>query len=154
MVLSARRSVGKAFLPFLRMACDIAGENGQELLMEPLGPKYSNYINTLPEAARVIDAADMPNLFSMADLRHMVWAEEPFEDISRYRAIVHHVHVDYPLSYPERRYPNVRDGYDYAPFFSQLTGYDGTLTIEADFPTDWISAGKDGRELLQTYQNS
>lgn len=139
------------FISFLRMLCEIAGEHGQEVLIEPLGPKYSNYINTLPEAARVIAAANMPNLFAMADIRHFVWNKEPFEDMVQYRDIVHHVHVDYPLSYPERKYPNVRDGYDYAPFFNQLKDYHGTLTIEADIPSDWCYAGADARELLAAY---
>ena len=140
------------FLRFLRMLCEIAGENGQQVLTEPLGPKYSNYINTLPEAARVIDAAGMPNLFAMADLRHFVWAKEPFEDLVRYREIVRHVHVDYPLSFPARNWPRVEDDYDYAPFFAQLRDYDGTLTVEADVPDDWMRAGREARELLAAYR--
>ena len=94
----------------------------------------------------------MPNLFAMADIRHFVWNKEPFEDMVQYRDIVHHVHIDYPLSYPERKYPNLRDDYDYAPFFSQLKDYDGTLTVEADIPLDWSSAGADARELLAAYE--
>ena len=144
----------QVFVSFLRMLCEIAGEREQQILIEPLGPKYSNYINTLPEAARVIQLVDMPNLFAMADIRHFVWSKEPFEDIVKYGEIVRHIHVDYPLSYPERRYPNVRDGYDYAPFFAQLRDYDGALTVEADIPTNWLSAGKDARELLKTYADA
>lgn len=142
----------EVFLRFLRMLCEIAGEQGQEVLLEPLGPKYSNYINTLPEAARVIEAARMPNLFAMADLRHFVGSGEPFEDITQYKDLVRHIHVDYPLSYPERKYPSVRDGYDYAPFFRQLEGC-GRLTIEADVPADWDFAGADARELLAAYES-
>ncbi|MCI9121779.1 MAG: sugar phosphate isomerase/epimerase [Oscillibacter sp.] len=140
------------FISFLRMLCEIAGEQGQEILIEPLGPKYSNYMNTVPEAARVINKANMPNLFVMADLRHFVWSKEPFEDIVRYKDLVRHIHVDYPLSYPERKYPSVQDDYDYAPFFRQLRIYDGTLTIEADIPADWSAAGADARELLMAYR--
>lgn len=140
------------FIRFLRMLCEIAGEQGQEVLIEPLGPKYSNYMNTVPEAARVIDAANMPNLFVMADLRHFVWSKEPFEDVVQYKDLVRHIHVDYPLSYPERKYPNVRDNYDYAPFFRQLKHYDGTLTIEADIPDDWSAAGAEARALMAAYE--
>lgn len=143
----------EVFICFLRMLCEIAGENGQDILIEPLGPKYSNYINTLAEAVEVIEKANMPNLFAMADLRHFVWSKEPFEDIGKYREMVHHVHIDYPLSYPERKYPDVRDDYDYAPFFEQLKEYNGTLTIEADVPSDWMRAGVNARELLKFYGN-
>lgn len=140
-----------AFIRFLRMLCDIAGENGQQVLIEPLGPLYTNYINNLPEAARVIDKANMPNLFAMADLRHMIGAGEPLEDIVRYRDIVRHVHMDDPLSYPERKYPHLNNGYDYAPFFEQLRDYQGMLTVEAEIPEDWMRAGAELRELVQKY---
>ena len=141
----------QVFVDFIRMLCDVAGEHGQRILIEPLGPKYSNYMNTVPEAARVIDLADRKNLFVMADLRHFVWSGESFDDVVKYRDIVKHIHVDFPLSWPERRWPKVGDGYNYRPFFDQLKDYDGTLTIEADVPDDWMQAGRDARELLETY---
>lgn len=130
------------FVDFLRMLSDIAGENGQKLILEPLGPKYSNYINTIPQAVELIGKADRPNLFAMADLRHMVWSKEPLRDIETYRSYVAHVHVDYPLSYPERRYPAPGDDYDYGPFLDVLREMDSqaTLTIEADIPADWTAA--------------
>lgn len=141
----------QVFVDFLRMLCNVAGEHGQRILIEPLGPKYSNYMNTVPEAARVIDLAAQENLFVMADLRHFVWSGEPFDDVVKYRDLVKHVHVDFPLSWPERRWPKVGDGYNYGAFFEQLKDYDGTLTIEADVPDDWQAAGRDARVLLDTY---
>ena len=146
-------SIGRedVFIRFLRMLCDIAGENGQEVLIEPLSPYYSNYINTLSEAARVIDRANMPNLFAMADLYHMVGVGEPLEDITRYRNLIRHVHVSDPLAFPARRYPLTHGGYDYAPFFEQLRDYHGMLTIEADVPDDWMRAGREGRAFLNAY---
>lgn len=91
-------------------------------------------MNTVPEAAWVIDLADRPNLYVMADLRHFVWSGEPFDDVVKYRDIVKHIHVDFPLSWPERRWPKVGDGYNYGAFFDQLKDYDGTLNIEANVP--------------------
>ena len=82
----------------------------------------------------------------------MVWNKEPYENLIQYRDIVKHIHVDYPLSYPERKYPNVDDDFNYAPFFTQLKGYDGLLTIEADVPSNWQQAGRDARKLLETYR--
>lgn len=139
------------FLEFLKMAAEIAGENGQELILEPLGPKYSNYINTIPEAVGIIDKLNMPNLFTMADLRHMVWSEENLGDLSSYVSYIHHVHVDYPLSYPERGYPDPADGYDYSSFIKELinSGYQDTLTIEADIPADWTVAHDNAMTVLK-----
>lgn len=138
------------FFDLLHIMAEIAGENGQELIIEPLGPKYSNYINTLPEAVRVIEHVNMSNLFTMADLRHMVWSEEPFRDLVNYSRYVHHIHVDYPTSYPERKYPAASDGYAYIGFLQMLkeSQYDSTLTIEADVPKDWKKAHKNAMEVL------
>ena len=59
--------------------------------------------------------------------------------------------MDYPLSYPERNYPSVRDGYDYRVFLDSLerAGYDGTLTIEADIPENWHKAYRQVMEVLE-----
>ena len=141
----------QVFISFMRMLCEIAGEHGQQILIEPLGPKYSNYMNTLPEAARVIKAVDMPNLGAMADLRHFVWSGEPFEDIRTYRDIVGHFHIDFPLSWPARLWPSVRDSYNYGAYLGYLKDGDVTLTVESDIPEDWMAAGRDARELIQRY---
>lgn len=137
-------SIGKEsrFIGFMRMFAEIAAGNGLEVILEPLGPKYSNYINTVPEAVRVIEKIDMPNVFTMADLRHVVWAQETFEDLITYADYIHHIHVDYPLSWPERPFPAMEDDYDYTDFLSAVkkSGYQGTLTIEADIPEDWNAA--------------
>ena len=138
------------FLDFLRMLAEIAGEYGQELILEPLGPKYSNYINTIPEAVGVIERVGMPNLFTMADLRHMVWSEESLDDLTAYMRYIHHIHVDYPCSYPARGYPSTADDYDYSGFVKVVaaSGYQDTLTIEADVPVDWKAAHSGAMQVL------
>ena len=139
------------FLELLRMMAEISGENDQEMILEPLGPKYSNYINTLEEAVEIVNKVNMKNLYIMADLRHMLWSKESLNDLSTYVNYVHHVHVDYPLSFPERGYPCATDGYDYSKFVNELikSGYNDTLTIEADFPKDWKIARQRAMEVLQ-----
>lgn len=138
------------FIATLRLMAACAAQNGMELLLEPLGPPYSNYINTIPEAVELIRKVDAPNLFTMADLRHMVWSKEDFGDLEAYLPYIHHIHIDSPLSFPERNYPSAADGYDYSPFFRHLSraGYRGTLTIEADIPKDWKQAYRQAMEVL------
>lgn len=142
------------FFDFMKLLCETAGENGQEVLIEPLGPKYSNYLNTVPEALEAVDRIGMPNLSVMADIRHFVWAGEPFTDISAYHERIGHYHIDFPLSWPERRYPSAEDGYNYGAFLQQLRAVDQgdlTLTVEADIPKDWKKAGEQVRTLLAKY---
>ena len=86
----------------MRMFAEIAGNYDVEVILEPLGPMYSNYINSLPEAVRIIREVGVPNLFTMADLRHLVWAKEPLTDIVSYSDYIHHIHISgTPL--PERQ---------------------------------------------------
>lgn len=127
------------FIEFIRMFAEIAGNEGVEIILEPLGPMYSNYINTLPEAVRIIREVGMPNVFTMADLRHMFWANEPMEDIVTWADYVHHIHIDYPKSYPERLFPKAEDDFDYTEFLEAVkrSGCRDTMTIEADAPEDW-----------------
>lgn len=138
------------FIDFFRMFCDIAGENGMELILEPLGPRYSNYLNTIPEAVRVIKLANMPNAFTMVDLRHLVASAESYEDIITFKDYIHHVHIDYPSSYPARRFPSLEDDFNYNDYLSALkkAGYNGDITVEADTPEDWHSACEKARKLL------
>lgn len=139
------------FIDFIRMFAEIAGNHDVEVILEPLGPKYSNYINTLPEAVRMIQEVGMPNLFTMADLRHLVGAGEPFANIVTYVNYVHHIHVDYPTSYPARLFPKETDDYDYTEFLEAIkkSGYQGALTIEADIPKDWNCAYQDASVVLR-----
>lgn len=140
------------FIDFMRMFAEIAGSYDVEVILEPLGPMYSNYINTLPEAVRIIREVDMPNLFTMADLRHLVWAKEPLTDMITYADYIHHIHADYPASYPARSFPKTSDDFDYTEFLNALkeSGYQGTLTIEADIPKDWKQAYVDAAAVLRT----
>jgi len=139
------------FIDLLRTFAEIAGTQGIEIILEPLGPEYSNYINTLPEAVRVIRAANAPNLFIMADLRHLYRGGESYEDIVACADAVHHVHVDYPEVFPARPFPNSQDGFNYTPFLSAVkrSGYDDTLTIEADTPDDWAASYCEAIKVLE-----
>lgn len=139
------------FIEFMRMLADITGDCCQELILEPLGPKYSNYINTIPEAIRIIEKVGMPNVFTMADLRHMVWSNEPLTNLVTYADYIHHVHMDYPLSYPERKYPELGDDFNYSDFLDILmeSKYNDTLTIEAEIPEDWNKAYKQAIVILR-----
>lgn len=139
------------FIQFVRMIADIAQSFGQELIIEPLGPKYSNYLNTIPEVVEFIGKVERRNVFTMADLRHMYWNKEPFENVVKYVTYIHHIHMDYPVSFPERKYPTPEDGYDYRYFLDILkkSGYNDTLTIEADIPLNWNTAFKKAMEAFE-----
>lgn len=138
------------FLETLKLMAEVAADNRQELILEPLGPRYSNYINTVEQAVQIIQKIGKDNIFTMADLRHMVGAQDTFDNIVRYMPYIHHLHIDYPLSYPERLYPTIEDDYDYSGFLDAIkkSGYTGTLTVEADIPDNWQDAHDKIEKLL------
>lgn len=138
------------FIDLLRFFAETAKEQGIEMILEPLGPDYSNYINTLPEAEQAVQATGSSNLFIMADLRHLYRGDEPYEDVVKCAGLLHHVHVDYPETFPARPFPTEEDGFDYAPFLSAVkrSGYNDTLTIEADIPDDWAAAYRNAIKVL------
>lgn len=141
----------ECFSDFLRMICDLCRAKGIRLVLEPLSPRYSNYINTLSQAAAVWEKVGRANFGIMADLRHMVGSADPYEDILRFQEIIDHFHLDYPLSYPERRVPKKTDGFDYRPFIEAVRRVErcNTVTVESDIPQNWAEAFRCEREVLE-----
>ena len=148
---AASRQRESNFISLLSLFSKICAGNGIEMILEPLGPDYSNYINTLPEAVQVIQAVGSGNLFTMVDLRHLYRGGEPYEDIVRCAPYLRHVHIDHPVTFPERPFPTVEDGFDYTPFLDAVkrAGYNDTLTIEADVPSDWVAAYRGAIKVLE-----
>ena len=132
--------------------CKILGEFGITLVIEPLGPANSNYINYISEAACFVETLALPNCRTMCDLRHMHKLNENMDEIVKYRELILHAHIDYPCG--EKRYfPNEKDGFDYGPYFKALSEahYDRILTIEATSYTDFLKEASAGLALLKSY---
>ena len=107
-------------------------EYGIQLVVEPLGPPNSNYLNTLAETDVFLKEVNHPNISAMCDLRHMHKSNEPMSAIEDYISIVKHAHIDYPRKLT-RYFPAPEDDFDYAPYFEALhkANYQGILTVEA-----------------------
>ncbi|MDF2531903.1 MAG: endonuclease [Clostridia bacterium] len=121
-------------MEFMDIMCDIAAEHNITVLLEPLGPSFSNFINSIPEAVDFIDSFGKHNLKTFCDLRHLVAINGDLEDIVKYEKYIKHIHIDYPNSnFPERFIPSLEDGFDYAPFLNVLKKicYKEIISIEA-----------------------
>ena len=114
-----------------RMADILARENIM-MVVEPLGPANSNYLNTIPETVDFIKEVNRPNCLTMCDMRHMFKLDEPFSDIVSCSQYIRHAHIDYPRG-TARLFPQAEDDYDYLPYIKALreADYDAILTIEA-----------------------
>ena len=127
-VPGARRRAGD----FIARICDIFQKYGLDLVIEPLGPANSNFLNQVGETAAFARSLGKENCHTMCNLRHMYKSEDAFEAVFENRREIRHAHIDYPKG-ELRRFPQEGDGYSYAPYFRALVraDYQGILTIEA-----------------------
>ncbi len=130
-----------------------------QLVVEPLGPPNSNYLNTLAETDAFLKEVNHPNCSAMCDLRHMHKSAEPMSAIEEYRSIIKHAHIDYPRKLT-RYFPAPEDDFDYRPYFEALhkIHYQGILTVEAtavkkDFLQEAAVCRKYLEELAAEYES-
>lgn len=140
----------KKLLEFVEKICGILDRYGILLAVEPLGPANSNYLNYIGETAEFVRKVPVQNCRTMCDLRHMVKNQEDFGEILKYRNVICHAHIDYPLG-DRRRFPQIGDGYDYSGYLDMLkvAGYDGVLTIEATSWQDFSVEAASSAEFLK-----
>lgn len=82
------------FNQFLFMLCDIAERHGIRVCVEPLGPRRTNFLNSLPEVAEAIDSIGKPNLaiaLGSADIAEIGIQDE---ELSQYGKIIIHARLE------------------------------------------------------------
>lgn len=123
---------------FISRICDIFQKYSLDLVIEPLGPANSNFLNYVGETAAFAASLGKENCHTMCDLRHMYKTKDAFTAVCENREEIRHAHIDYPKG-ELRRFPQENDGYDYGPYFDALlrSGYQGILTIEATHYEDF-----------------
>ena len=130
----------KKLVSFVQNICTVLNNYHIDLVIEPLGPHYSNYINTIEEANEFAEDVNAGNCKIMCDYRHMISADDPLDNIIKYKDKIQHAHIDYPFGI-KRKFPQLEDGVDYSVYLMKLNqaGYNGILTIEAiDFENKLI----------------
>ena len=121
-------------LQFLYMLCEVSDAFGITVLVEPLGPRRTNFLNTLPEVEDFLTRAGKENLRSMISFRELSEIGLGIEDIDKFSRLIHHVQLENPLMASGKRVPPLPgDGQDYASFFNGLrrAGYAGTVSLPA-----------------------
>lgn len=137
---------------FTGRICDVLEPYGITLLVEPLGPANSNFLQTIGETAEFVRLLGRKNVMTMCDLRHMHKLKESFEDIVQYSQWIGHGHIDYPEG-EQRLFPQEDDGYEgYRAYIHALqrAGYDGLLGIEAVHWKDFDAEAKRSLAFLRS----
>jgi sugar phosphate isomerase/epimerase len=84
----------KYFTEGLLSVADHAQQQGIEILIEPLGKRTTDVINTLSEASEMTKRINHPAIKMMFDFNNTVDETEPFDVLLRkYYKNIHHVHV-------------------------------------------------------------
>lgn len=102
---------------------------GVTVVMEPIRRQSANFIITLEDGLKVVNAVDAPEIMLLADLMHMSYNDEDPQDIRSVFSSLCHVH----LCERDRLLPE--DGF--SPFLSECLdvlrecGYDDTISFES-----------------------
>jgi sugar phosphate isomerase/epimerase len=77
----------------IRKICGYATNKNVDILLEPVNRYEINFINSIKEAAELIDVLKIPNLYIMPDLFHMNIEDAVIEDeLVKYRESINYIH--------------------------------------------------------------
>jgi sugar phosphate isomerase/epimerase len=122
-------------LQFLYMLCGMAANFDMTVLVEPLGPRRTNFLNTMKEINDFLPRVGKENLSSLISLRELGQIGLPLSDFAKYRQLIDHVQMENPRSFEGPRIcPRPNDGYEYRPFVQALkdVGYSSDVSLPGD----------------------
>jgi D-psicose/D-tagatose/L-ribulose 3-epimerase len=134
----AREKAYDQLVDFSRRLADEARPHGVDVLVQPLRATDTNLVNTVPEAAELVDRVARPNFHMIVDYSFLILGKEDPAAVRSAGARVKHVWMANPNG---RGYPMRAEEADYAAFFQALkaAGYRGGTSVHArtdDFPGD------------------
>ncbi|TFG64413.1 MAG: hypothetical protein E4H36_03085 [Spirochaetales bacterium] len=127
-------------LQFLFMLGEIAVNYGITILVEPLSPLRTNFLNSMEEIEEFLEPLGKENIMSMISTRELPEDFFSKEKLDRYKTLISLIRFEKPhVLEGTRRCPEKTDGYDYSVFVNALHGinYNGPVLLSED-------AGKDG----------
>jgi sugar phosphate isomerase/epimerase len=116
------------FVALLGKMAPLAQAHNVVVAIEPLNRGETNFINTLPDGARLVEPVNHPNIRLLADIYHMLRMDEPPQNIRDVGHLLVHVHI----AEKEKRTPPGVAGDDFTGYFQALkdVGYCGPVSIE------------------------
>lgn len=138
----------KQFADFCRQAAREGAARGITVLIQPMGAKSTNLINTVAEALALVEEVNSPNLQLLVDFSTMVEGGEDFAILRRAGSHIRQIEIQNPHG---RVYPQQADEADYAAFFRALKagGYRGGFSIHGK-PGDFFTTAPRALALLRS----
>jgi sugar phosphate isomerase/epimerase len=129
-------------LQFLFMLCDVAANFKITVLVEPLGPRRTNFLNSMKEIDEFLSRLGKENVGSMISLRELDSIGLPIAKLGQAAHQIHYVQMENPLVHDGARVcPRRSDGVDYRPFLRALNdiGYRGEIGLPIDSDADSLT---------------
>lgn len=126
--------VKEQVLQFLFMLCDVCDTFGITVLVEPLGPRRTNFLNSVQEVNDFLDRVGKPNLGSMISYRELAEIGLEIEKLPALTPFLKHVQLENPSHVSGSRIPPLPDdGHAYGLFLGALkrSGYAETIHLPA-----------------------
>lgn len=132
------------FTAIMAYIADIAKEYGITLVIEPLQPCETNFINTVEEGALVAKATGKDNVKVLVDFFQFYCANEPDDGLIKADGYLYHAHFARPNA--DRKMPTEEDLPEIKKWISMLKeiGYDNNISVEGfiDFENDLVRTKK------------
>lgn len=131
-----RRLADRQLTEFLKETTDAFGKKGIRVCLEPLAPCYCNYVNSMAEAAELVDRIGWENIGLVADFYNMEQTGEADGDLGGF-AKLYHVHISDDDGGPLcRSYLKKERKALHQSRLSRLYqgGYTGAVSLEIDVP--------------------
>lgn len=137
-------------LQFLYLLCEIADNNGITILVEPLGPRRTNFLNKMEEIRDFLPLVGKDNISSLISFRELSKIDLEAKALQKHRSLISHVQMENPTEEGGPRQPPLpNDGIDYKSFLEGLWSfkYDGLITLPE-------TAGRDSLEFCRSLWDS
>ena len=122
-------------LQFLYLLCEFGDNFNISILVEPLGAKRTNFLNSMKEIDDFLHLVSKENISSVISLRELPEIGLEIENLNAYARLISHVQIENPtITVGDRRAPRREDKYDYGHFLNalQAMGYNGVITLPED----------------------
>jgi sugar phosphate isomerase/epimerase len=120
---------------FLFLLCDVAANVNITVLVEPLDPRRTNFLNSMDEIQKFLPRVGRENLASMISLRELDSIHLPVSKLGEFRHLIRYVQMENPMVRDGARVcPRRSDGVDYRPFLHALKdiGYGAEIGLPPD----------------------
>lgn len=140
-----RKKADQQLEDFLRATAEAFGRFEICVCLEPLAPCYCNYINTLEEAATVVERIGWKNIGLIADFYNMEYTGEGDRDMRGFLPWLYHVHISDDAGGPDQRgYLKKERALLHQKRIKTLykNGYRGNVSMEVDVAASQTAAGR------------